>query len=94
MPDLDLKDDTDYKHSAEYSRYEIQRSLGRIEGKLDSLSLSFMEHSKDDKEEFAAIKLRTAILEKKFYAAIGALTLVLAVPSFFAMIPHLKSLFN
>lgn len=73
------------------ARYDIQRSLGRIEGKLDSLGISFVQHARDDKDEFSIIKLRVATLEKKFWSFAGALTLLLSI---FSLLPYTKHLFQ
>lgn len=55
------------------SRYEIQRSLGRIEGQLVSLNSSFMQHMQDDAANFKEIKLNQGIINKKQYTFSGIL---------------------
>lgn len=82
---------------------EVQRSLGRIEGKLDSVVTTFTTHIKDDSESFTNINnklnenmrifdARLASIDKKIYMAMGALLLVSAVlPYFF---PILKATFH
>lgn len=52
---------------------ELYRSLGRIEGKLDSLASSFVAHLQEDASSFKEVKLRISNLEYKLVACIGAL---------------------
>jgi hypothetical protein len=51
--------------------HEIQRSLGRLEGKLDSLILEIKQHFEDDKKNFSSIDTRVQKLEKKVWYASG-----------------------
>lgn len=53
---------------------EINRSLGRIEGKVDLLIDHFKQHADDDQEAFAALALRLAAQEKKlnWFSGVGA----------------------
>jgi hypothetical protein len=50
---------------------EIQRSLGRLEGKLDSLITEIKQHFEDDKKNFSSIDTRIQKVEKKIYYASG-----------------------
>ena len=50
---------------------EIQRSLGRLEGKLDSLLLEIKQHFIDDKTNFNALDSRIQKVERKIYYASG-----------------------
>lgn len=61
---------------------EMQRSLGRIEGKVDALLMSFSEHVKDDAGNFKELKIRTAITEKKIYVFMGAYTVLVGLAPF------------
>ena len=64
---------------------DIQRSLGRLEGKLDQLIGSMTHHVERDEELFAALEKRLGSVEKKIWygsgiAAVG--TFILAKISF------------
>lgn len=66
------------------SEVDIHRSLGRIEGKLDSMALAFAAHAQDDAANFKEFRIRQDIIEKKvivFSAVAGALwaSVILAV---------------
>jgi hypothetical protein len=50
---------------------EIQRSLGRIEGQLETLAEEIRQHFKDDKTNFAAVESDIKKLERKVYYASG-----------------------
>jgi len=50
---------------------EIQHSLGRVEGKLDSLIAEIKTHSEDDKANFTNLDTRIQKVEKKIYYASG-----------------------
>ena len=50
---------------------EIQRSLGRVEGKLDLLLTEIKTHFEDDKTNFSSIDTRIQKVEKKIYYASG-----------------------
>ena len=50
---------------------EIQRSLGRVEGKLDLLLTEIKQHFEDDKKNFSSIDTRIQKVEKKIYYASG-----------------------
>jgi len=63
---------------ATIARMEIQRSLGRVEGKLDQIIAGMALHENLDRERFAAIDSdletlgkRTAGLEKKIWYGMG-----------------------
>lgn len=49
------------------SRADIQRSLGRIEGQLQAINSSFMQHMQDDAANFKEIKLGMNIMYSKLY---------------------------
>ena len=57
---------------------EIQRALGRVEGKLDSLIATMKDHLADDSRNFAEVNARIGRVERKVYwfpgawAAVGA----------------------
>lgn len=61
------------------SNNELERSLGRIEGKLDSLADAVLEHVRDDKEAFSELKTRVSIMEKKMYTFLGAVGLIIGI---------------
>lgn len=82
---------------------EVQRSLGRIEGKLDSVVTTFTTHIKDDAESFYKINAklnenttlfdrRFASIDKKIYMAMGALLVISA--AFPYLLPTLKILIH
>ena len=50
---------------------EIQRYLGRVEGKLDLLLTEIKTHFEDDKQNFSSIDTRIQKVEKKIYYASG-----------------------
>lgn len=57
--------------AADIQRSEIQRSLGRLEGKLDQV-LEFMEdHERRDETRFSALDKRISSVEKKVWYATG-----------------------
>jgi len=57
---------------------EVQRSLGRIEGKMDQ-ALEWMErHEKTDTDRFSVLDRRLGSVEKKTWAAGGIISLVVA----------------
>lgn len=63
------------------SEADIHRSLGRIEGKLDSMAFSFAAHAAEDSVSFKELRLRQDITEKRvvvFSALAGALWASLA----------------
>lgn len=62
---------------------EVQRTLGRIESKLDSLADTFEQHIRDDKDNFKGLDLRVSTVEKKLYTAAGALALLYGVVTWF-----------
>lgn len=55
------------------SRYEIQRSLGRIEGQLQAINTAFIQHMQDDASNFKELKLSQGITQKKLYTFSGML---------------------
>lgn len=55
----------------EVSRQEIQRTLGRIEGQLQSINTSFVQHMSDDAANFKEIKLGFSVMERKVYTWSG-----------------------
>lgn len=61
----------DYMEQGEVSRQEIQRTLGRIEGQLQSINTSFVQHMSDDAANFKEIKLGFSVMERKVYTWSG-----------------------
>lgn len=57
----------------------LERSLGRVEGKIDSLLEALKEHFEDDRENFSAMEKRIAGIEHKVYWFSGAWATVGAV---------------
>ena len=55
---------------------EIQRSLGRIEGQLQSINTSFTQHMSDDASNFKEIKLGLSVMQKKIYTWSGIIIAV------------------
>ncbi len=53
------------------TRAEIQRSLGRIEGQLQSIGNTFTQHIQDDAANFKEIKLGLSVMQKKIYTYSG-----------------------
>jgi hypothetical protein len=64
---------------------EIQRSLGRLEGKLDILITEIKQHFEDDKKNFSSIDTRIQKVEKKIYYASGFVAAIAFI------IQHFKS---
>jgi hypothetical protein len=69
--------------AAVIARLEIQRSLGRVEGKLDQIITGMTMHESLDKDRFLdvhqeldTLSRRTSGLEKKIWVASGAVALV------------------
>lgn len=46
---------------------DIQRSLGRVEGKLDSLRQDILRHFEDDKENFGSLQTRLRDVENNVH---------------------------
>lgn len=53
------------------SSTEIQRSLGRIEGQLQSIGTTFTQHIQDDASNFKEIKMGLSVMQKKIYTYSG-----------------------
>jgi hypothetical protein len=53
------------------TKEDIQRSLGRLEGKLDILITEIKQHFEDDQNNFSSIDTRFQSVEKKIYYASG-----------------------
>jgi hypothetical protein len=53
------------------AQFEIQRSLGRIEGHLQSLGNTFTQHIQDDAANFKEIKLNLSNMQRKIYTYSG-----------------------
>lgn len=62
---------------------ELNRSVGRVEGKLDQLLSSIERHFEDDKTNFAFIGIRLARVERKIYWFTGAGAVVGAFVAYF-----------
>jgi hypothetical protein len=56
---------------------QIERSLGRIEGQLQSLNIAFMQHMQDDAANFKELKLNQGITQRKLYIFSGMLIAVM-----------------
>ena len=57
---------------------EVQRSLGRIEGKLGELKDLISVHLVDDNKRFSEIGDRLGRVERKTYASAGVVSLITA----------------
>lgn len=57
---------------------EVQRSLGRIEGKLDQTLEMMNSHFEDDRTNFKEVHTRLGKVERKTYYAGGIISLVVA----------------
>lgn len=57
---------------------EVQRSLGRIEGKMDQALTWMRDHAADDKARFDDISKRLGSVEKKTWTTGGIISLVVA----------------
>lgn len=66
---------------------EVQRALGRIEGKMDALLLTLQQHIKDDERQFDAIEIRMSRVERKIYWFSGAWAAAGAMVAYFLK-PH------
>jgi hypothetical protein len=58
------------------SSSEIQRSLGRIEGKLDSLTNSLTAHTLEDHSNFNGIDKQISGIQNKIWMAMGAAAII------------------
>lgn len=69
----------DLETGREYRREELQRSMGRVESKVDQVLAGLSAHVKDDNTHFDHLDKRVSGLEKKVYWAsgIGALAVFL-----------------
>lgn len=70
---------------------ELQRSLGRVEGKLDSLNslmsaynLQFMSHVADDSAHFYKVRTSISNLSKQVYIMVGG-SAILTTLVFYAL---------
>lgn len=61
----------EFMENGEQSRAEIQRTLGRIEGQLQSIGQTFTQHIQDDASNFKEIKLNLSVMQKKIYTYSG-----------------------
>lgn len=72
----------EYIERGEAGRAEIQRGLGRIEGKLDSLVNVLAEHTKDDHYNFEKLTASVGVIQKNMYKALGVIAfLAMLIPS-------------
>jgi len=81
----------DFVENGEQSRAEIQRTLGRIEGQLNSISTTFVQHMQDDAANFKEIKLGLSIMQKKIYTWSG---IIIAVGFFLTHSDKLLAVFK
>ena len=59
----------------------LQRSLGRIEGKLDSLSFNLTAHTADDHHNFSMINRQVATIQRMTWMALGVIAfLSISIP--------------
>ena len=65
----------------------IQRSLGRMEGKMDVLISTFANHAKEDSYSFEKISARLSVIEKIVYWFTGVGALFVAVVTFYLQWP-------
>jgi hypothetical protein len=63
---------------------EIQRSLGRLEGKLDSLIAEIKQYFEDDKANFSSIDTGIQKVEKKVYYDFGLIAAIAFIIQHFA----------
>lgn len=58
-----MLDNTDNTEAAILARMEIQRALGRVEGKLDQIITGMAEHEARDQTRFTEVALQVKDLE-------------------------------
>lgn len=75
----------DIMNSGEAGRAEIQRGLGRIEGKLDSLTSTLSDHTKDDHYNFESVTRNFAEVNKTIQKIQMNMNKGLGVISFLAL---------
>lgn len=75
--------------SIDIGQGELQRSLGRIEGKLDLIQTNISAHILDDKSAFNAIENRISSVERKIWVFTGAITLVATLTGYFVNRLHI-----
>ena len=62
--------------------FGIQRSLGRIEGKLDALVMTLAEHTKDDHYNFTEINRQLNQIRPIIYKALGIISFLgISIPT-------------
>lgn len=61
---------------------DVQRSLGRIEGKLDALVASLQAHVEDDAENFTKLGSGVSKLNTIIYKAVGGALAIGAIVGF------------
>ena len=70
------------RRDAEASRYEIQRTLGRIESKLESVGQALVDHTKDDHYNFEAMTQKIEVINRNMFKALGVITfLAMSIPA-------------
>lgn len=82
--------------SGESARAEIQRGLGRIEGKLDSLTNVLSDHTKDDHYNFESVTKNffevnktIATIQRNMNRALGVISfLAICIPISIAYFKH------
>lgn len=62
---------------------EIQRGLGRVEGKLDQVITGQNQHEESDDNRFAHVDKRLSQVERKLYVWTGAIAVIVFVISHF-----------
>lgn len=79
----------DIMDTGEASRAEIQRGLGRIEGKLDALVNTLSDHTKDDHYNFERLNAIVETIQKSMYKALGVVSfLAISIPVAIAYFKH------
>jgi hypothetical protein len=66
---------------------ELQRSLGRVEGKIDGILTGLEKHFRDDLDNFATIEARVGKVERKIYWFSGAWAVIGALAYHFIKLP-------
>ncbi len=69
------------RKDAEASRYDIQRTLGRIESKLESVGEALVVHTKDDHYNFEAMSQKIELINRNMFKALGVISFLgVAIP--------------